>query len=78
MTVSAVAAWFQVSLITLHIWRMNGKGPPYLQLAPRLIRYKRSDVLEWLEGRRRLCTSEYTGRNRSRVGRRRRSAEASP
>jgi hypothetical protein len=52
---------------------MRGDGPPFIQIAPRLIRYKRSHVLAWLEARKCLCTSEYARRGPNRVGRQRRS-----
>jgi predicted DNA-binding transcriptional regulator AlpA len=71
MTTAQVAAWLGVSMIWLHIGRMRGYGPPFVRMGPRLIRYKRSDVLEWLAERAYRSTGEYArrGRNRSRVGR---------
>jgi predicted DNA-binding transcriptional regulator AlpA len=77
MTISEVAAWFRVSLIWLHIARMHGYGPPFVKIAPRHIRYKRSDVLSWLKSRTFRVTSEYEQRSRSRAGRKKkRIAEA--
>ena len=72
MTISAVADWLGVSLIWLHIGRQRGYGPAFLKLAPRHIRYKRSDVLAWLESRRRLRTSEYARPKRKQKSNRRR------
>jgi predicted DNA-binding transcriptional regulator AlpA len=36
---------------TLQMWRLLGKGPKYLRLSDRLIRYKLSEVLAWVEER---------------------------
>lgn len=33
---------------TLAVWRMLGKGPRYIRVG-RLIRYRRADLLAWLE-----------------------------
>ncbi len=38
-----------LSPITLRKWRCLGKGPGYLRLNPRLIRYRRADLEAWLE-----------------------------
>ena len=34
---------------TLAKWRMDGRGPKWLKLNPRVVRYKLSSVLEWLD-----------------------------
>lgn len=36
---------------TLAVWRCDGVGPSYYRVG-RAIRYKKSDVLAWLESRR--------------------------
>jgi len=33
---------------TLQAWRYKGEGPKFLEPRPRVIRYLRSDVIEWL------------------------------
>jgi predicted DNA-binding transcriptional regulator AlpA len=33
--------------------RLRGDGPPYIKVGPRCIRYKRRDVLTWLDSRAR-------------------------
>jgi hypothetical protein len=63
-----VAAWLHVSMQWLEIGRCEGYGPPFKKLSPRMVRYKRSDVLEWLEGRSHASTAEYR-RNRPRSNR---------
>jgi hypothetical protein len=75
MTTAQVAAWWDVSMIWLHISRMRGDGPPFIQIAPRHIRYKRSHLLAWLEERMRLSTNEYARRGRKRVGKKKHSTE---
>jgi predicted DNA-binding transcriptional regulator AlpA len=38
-----------VTTNTLQIWRHEGKGPKYLKLSRRAVRYKEQDVLNWME-----------------------------
>ena len=42
------AKYLRVSRSTLAKWRMNGNGPPYHRLGPRLIFYIRREVDDWL------------------------------
>ena len=48
---------------TLEIWRGKGKGPKYIKMDPHSlrsrVRYRESDVLEWLEARTCTNTSQY-------------------
>lgn len=53
-----VAAYMRVSPATLEYWRRVGGGPAYVRLKNRQIRYQGSDVLQWLEARRRRTTSD--------------------
>jgi predicted DNA-binding transcriptional regulator AlpA len=46
-----VAAQYNLAIGTLAYWRSAGTGPPYFRLAPRLIRYRRSALEEWIAGR---------------------------
>jgi hypothetical protein len=34
---------------TLHRWRKEGHGPPYLQLSPGQVKYPRVPALEWFK-----------------------------
>jgi predicted DNA-binding transcriptional regulator AlpA len=48
------------ALIGVHVNTLNKlskgpDGPPYARLTPRLLRYKRSDLLAWLESRKRAA-----------------------
>jgi predicted DNA-binding transcriptional regulator AlpA len=36
---------------TLEAWRLRGYGPPFLRLSPRLVRYRASDLDQWLAAR---------------------------
>ena len=46
-----VAAWLQVPLSTLRIWRHRREGPPAVKVG-RLLRYSRRDLETWIESRR--------------------------
>ena len=37
---------------TMRKWRQLRIGPPYIQVSGRCIRYRKADVLRWLEQRR--------------------------
>ncbi len=43
---------------TLEAWRLHGGGPPFIQLGRRAVRYRRRDLLGWIEARRRRSTSD--------------------
>lgn len=62
LTTQQVAAWLGVSIQWVEIGRLRNYGPKYTRLTPRLIRYKRSDVLEWLNARKHSSTAEYSRR----------------
>jgi predicted DNA-binding transcriptional regulator AlpA len=53
------AKWLGVSTQWLEIGRSRGYGPTYTRISARTVRYKRSDVLSWLETRKHQCTKEY-------------------
>lgn len=36
----------------LSLWRRRGFGPSWVQISPRIIRYRRDEVEAWAEGRR--------------------------
>ncbi|MDJ0993803.1 MAG: helix-turn-helix domain-containing protein [Dinoroseobacter sp.] len=48
MTSRECAAFMDVSDETLVRWRKDGFGPPYSQPNSRIVRYLRSDVIDWL------------------------------
>lgn len=43
---------------TLQNWRYTGKGPDYIKLSHRAVRYRESDLAEWVEERRFTSTAE--------------------
>ena len=49
----------------LQQWRRAGTGPKFVRVSARSIRYRRRDVLEWLEEHTRTSTSD-TGRGQRR------------
>ncbi|HKA55808.1 MAG TPA: hypothetical protein VKJ47_19320 [Candidatus Binatia bacterium] len=62
LTTTQVAEWLGVSEAWLEIGRHKGYGPPFVTIAPRLIRYLRSGILTWLHERSHQCTREYSTR----------------
>jgi predicted DNA-binding transcriptional regulator AlpA len=71
LTTEQVAQWLQCSTQWLEIGRHEGYGPPWRRLGPRMIRYHRGDVIEWLRSRAHSSIAEY----RTAPRRRRRDAE---
>jgi hypothetical protein len=65
-----VAAWFGVSVQFLETGRHRGYGPPFLKLTPRMVRYSRQSVLQWLATREHACTAEYRDPKREKRPRR--------
>ena len=51
LTEKEVSAWIGVSTPNLQRMRSNGTGPRYVQLSPRRIGYRKSDVETWLTSR---------------------------
>jgi predicted DNA-binding transcriptional regulator AlpA len=49
LTTAEVALMLRTPNATLRTWRYQGIGPRSFHLGPRGIRYKKSDVLAWLE-----------------------------
>jgi len=43
----------------LEIQRCKTGGPPFIRLAPRMVRYRRADLVKWLKARTHLTTAEY-------------------
>jgi predicted DNA-binding transcriptional regulator AlpA len=57
LTPRQLAAWLDVHEAWLETARARGTGPAYVKFGM-LTRYRRSDVLAWLQGRIQLRTSE--------------------
>jgi hypothetical protein len=48
LTPQEVSAEYGISEANLATWRTRGGGPRFLRPRPRVIRYKRSSIVEWL------------------------------
>lgn len=66
LTTVQVANWFSVSPQWLEIGRMNGCGPPFVRVAPQVVRYRRGTMKAWLKERSHASTGEYASK-RTRV-----------
>jgi len=53
------ADWLGNSVQWLEIGRSRGYGPPFVRVSPRVIRYRRGDVIEWLKARTHISTAAY-------------------
>ena len=42
----------------LEMRRFKGGGPVFIRVSGRCVRYRLSDLIEWIEGRRRTSTSD--------------------
>jgi predicted DNA-binding transcriptional regulator AlpA len=49
MTEEQVAKLLTVSVSTVKRLRASGKGPRYIRISERVFRYKRREVLDWME-----------------------------
>jgi excisionase family DNA binding protein len=50
LTPKEAAEFLGIPLGTLAQWRSQRRGPPYIKLEDRLVRYRRSDLEEYLAG----------------------------
>ena len=48
-TIEDVAIRLALAKQTIYNWRQIGKGPPSIDLAPRVVRYRPSEVERWLD-----------------------------
>lgn len=52
LTQEEAAAYLNLSPSTLNGWRVMRRGPAYLRLTPRCIRYRLADLRRWAESNR--------------------------
>lgn len=52
MTPTELSEYLQIPARTLAQWRYLGRGPKYLKLEGGHVRYRSSDVTEWLDHQR--------------------------
>lgn len=50
LTTEEVATWLRVAPSTVCRWRLAGRGPRVTWLSPSLPRYRKADVIAWLQG----------------------------
>lgn len=55
---SEAAKFIRYSKRSLQNWRVRGGGPRYVRVSARSVRYRRRDLLAWIEARLRSNTSE--------------------
>lgn len=67
LNTTELAEWLGVSTQFLEIGRHQGYGPPFIRLTPKIVRYRRDDVLDWLRERQHHRTLEYTNTRRKAV-----------
>lgn len=46
-----------ISRRTLPVWRVQGRGPSFIKLDNKLVRYSEADVIAWIEANTRKSTS---------------------
>jgi predicted DNA-binding transcriptional regulator AlpA len=51
LTEREAARYVGVSAAVFRLWRAAGTGPLYYRAGPKLIRYRRRDLDEWIEAR---------------------------
>lgn len=61
-TESQAAAFLKFTPRALQMWRYRGGGPQFVKISSRAVRYRRRDLLEWVEARLRTSTAD-TGRS---------------
>jgi predicted DNA-binding transcriptional regulator AlpA len=59
LSTNDVADLCGMSIQFFEIGRVRGYGPRFVRLTPRRVRYRRSDVIAWLEERTHARTCEY-------------------
>lgn len=62
LSTSDIAEWVGLSTQFFEVARHKGYGPVYVRISARCVRYKRSDVLEWLKERTHHSAAEYRTR----------------
>ena len=58
LTERQLADWLSYTPRALQQWRRTGAGPKFIRISARSIRYRRRDVLAWLEALTRRSTAD--------------------
>jgi len=59
LTEKVVAEMLSVTPRALQKWRLEGRGPKFVKISSRAIRYRRQDLNEWVERLLRKSTSDH-------------------
>lgn len=58
LTERQAAAFLGYKVKTLQKWRVTGEGPVYISVSRRSVRYRRRDLIAWVNARLRRSTSD--------------------
>jgi len=62
LTPKEASKFLGVSEYSLKILRLKGNGPAYSQFNRRTLRYRKIDLIEWMEEKKFFHTSQYASR----------------
>lgn len=68
MKESQAAKILCVSPRALQKWRSNGRGPPFVRISARCIRYRMKDLAKWTTDRLRQSTSDVRSQLTTNIG----------
>jgi len=58
LTEEQTAAFIGVTRRAMQAWRLSGKGPQYVKISSRCIRYRKRELVTWSEKRLQTSTSQ--------------------
>jgi predicted DNA-binding transcriptional regulator AlpA len=58
LTEADAAAYLSLTRRALQAWRYQGRGPRYVKISARAVRYRPEDLESWIETRLRSSTSD--------------------
>lgn len=58
LTEIEAAKYLQLTRRALQAWRCQGKGPKFVKISARAVRYRQDDLEQWVEDRLRSSTSD--------------------
>lgn len=58
LDITTAAKFLNVSVNTLHNWRHKGRGPAFVRLSKSYVRYRRRDLMAFIESKLRRSTSD--------------------
>lgn len=48
LSTAEVAKWIGVSENTMRFWRWDGRGPKWFKIGAKIVKYRESDVVAWI------------------------------